>query len=144
MSKFSITKKKEYKLSEEAALQIVLKACVAYDIDVDCIEDKKQKKGTEALLNALLDYVRRGFIDIDTKDFSMVQHLQEAPGDVIEVNYKTITGKQKLEMDGKDENDRYAQMYAVLGAASGLGEDAIQKLKGVDLKVAEALTIFFL
>lgn len=142
-SKFSITGRKKTVLSKESALEIILDVCEKFDIDVDEIEDKKQKKQTENLLNGLLDYVMRGILDF--KDGGkIVQHLQNAPGEVLEIEYKKITGEQKLVMDGKDENDRYAMMYAVLGAASGLGENAIKKLSGIDLKAAEALTIFFL
>ncbi len=143
VSKFSLAKRKNYVLSEEAALEIVLNACEAFDIDIDATEDKKQKKNLENLLNALLDFVKRGFIEID-EDFKITQNLQNAPGGVVTIDYKKITGKQKLAMDGKDDTDQYSKMYAVLGASSGLGEDAIQKLSGIDLKVAESLTIFFL
>ena len=43
-------------------------------------------------MNALLDYVRRGFIEIKD-DFSIIQHLQNAPGEEVEINYKKITGQ---------------------------------------------------
>lgn len=142
-SKFSIAGRKKTVLSREAALEVVLNACVEYDIDVDEIEDKKQKKQTEALLNAMLDYVMRGILEFK-EDGTIVQHFVNAPGEVLSVDYKRITGQQKLVMDGKDENDRYEMMYSVLGAASGIGADGIKKLHGIDLKVAEALTIFFL
>lgn len=143
ISKFSISDRKKFKLSEEAAVNVVKDFCFNFDVDVDAIDDRKQKKQMENLLSALVDYVRRGIIEIK-EDHSIVQHLQNPPGEVMEINYKKITGKQKLAMDGKDENDRYEQMYAVLGAASKLGEDAIKKLYGIDLKAAEALTIAFL
>ena len=144
-SKFSITehKKSQYKISEEVALKSVIKLCEKFDIDVDAEEDKRQKKRTESLLNGIVEYVRRGLLEI-TDDGKIKQHLQDAPGEVLEIDYKVITGKEKLEMDGKEENDFYAKMYAVLGAASGMGENAISKLSKIDLKVAESLTIFFL
>jgi hypothetical protein len=142
-SKFSIKKFKKYKISKDSAIEIIRDFCVVFDVDIDSIEDKKKAANMENLLNALLEYVMRGFIEIK-KDHSIVQHLQHPPGEVIEINYKTITGEEKLSMDGHDENDFYARMYAVLGAASGLGDYVIKKLKGVDLKVAEALTIAFL
>lgn len=142
-SKFSIEDKKKYKLSEEAALEVVKDFCVKFDIDIDAIDDKRQKKQMENLLSSLADFVRRGFVEIN-QDYSIVQHLQAAPGEVVTINYKRITGEQKLAMDGKDENEQYAKLYACLGAASGLGEAAIKKLSGIDLKIAEALSLAFL
>ena len=145
MSKFSITKEKDFKLSEEAALKVVKDFCLKFDIDIDAIDDKKQKKNQENFLNAILDYVRRGIIQIND-DCSITQHLQGKYGDekIIKIDYNRITGQEKLVMDGKDQDDRYAMLYAVLGAASKRGEDFIKKFYGIDLKVAEALTIAFL
>jgi hypothetical protein len=145
LSKFSIKERKDFKISEEEAMKTILDFCVRFDVDIDAISDKKQKKNTENLLNCLLEYVRRGFIEID-KNGKITQHLQNPPEGNQNpiVNYKTITGAQKLAMDGKDENDRYEMLYAVLGAASDHGEIAIRKLSGIDLKVAEALSIAFL
>jgi hypothetical protein len=144
-SKFSITENKKLTLSEESALAVVKDFCLKFDIDIDAIEDSKQRKNQENLLNCIMDYVRRGIIEIG-KDCSIVQHLQNdyGEGKVLQVNYKRITGEQKLVMDGKDDNNRYEMLYAVLGSASGMGEDFIRKLYGIDLKVAEALTIAFL
>ena len=143
ISKFSITNKKNFKLTEEVALPQILAMCVKYDIDVDAEKDKKKKKNLESMLSNMLENVRLGYIELN-KDGTITQNLQHAPGEIVKINYKEITGEQKLAMDGKDENDRYEQLYAVLGAASGLGEHAIMKLVGIDLKVAETLTILFL
>jgi len=142
-SKFSIEKRKKYKLSREAAMEIILNFCEHFDVDVDSNEDRKSQKQMDSLLNSLLDFVRRGFIEIK-EDFTIVQHLQKPPGEKVFVDYKRITGKQKMAMDGLDETDRYGQIYACLGAASGLGDQFIQSLEGIDLKVAEALSIAFL
>jgi hypothetical protein len=143
ISKFSITKLKEKEvLSEETALKIVIDLCKTFDIDVDAETDKKQKKRIESLLEAMVEFVRRGLLEF--KEGKIIQHLKNAKGEVVEINYKIITGRQKMAMDGKDENDRFEMMYAVLASAAGLPETAIQKLYGIDLKVAESLTIFFL
>lgn len=143
VSKFSITNRKVFKIQKEPAMEIILNLCEKFDIDVDAIEDRRERKQKESMLNALLDYVMRGFVEIH-KDFSITQHLQEPPGEVIKIDYKRVTGEQKKAIDGKDENDRLGMVYALLGAASGLGESAICKLSATDLKVAEALTVAFL
>ena len=144
-SKFSIRKRKDYKISEQTAMDQVIDLCEKFDIDIEATEDKKTKKNMESLLNAIVEYIRRGFLEFKD-DGSIVHHLQNAPegNENPVINYKKITGAQKLVMDGFEENDQWAKMYAVLGSASELGENAIKKLSGIDLKVAEALTIFFL
>lgn len=144
-SKFSIRNRKEYKISEKVAMDQVLDLCEKFDVDVEAIQDKKQKKNFESMLNALLEYIRRGFLEFND-DGSITHHLQDAPegNENPVINYKKLTGAQKLVMDGFEETDQWGKLYAVLGSASGFGENAIKKLSGIDLKVAEALTIFFL
>lgn len=141
-SKFSISKKKKFIISEEVALEQVLQACEAYDIDVDSEPNEEKRSGTETMLNDILDFVRRGYIEIND-DNTITQNLQNQTGDSIDIKYRELTGKQKLEADGKGHNHRMAMVYAILGAASGIGEAGIKKLKGIDLKVAERITIFF-
>lgn len=142
-SKFSIGKTKNYKLSEEAGLKILHDFCFKFDIDIDAAEDRDEVKRIEKLLNVLLEYVRLGYVEIHD-DYSITQHLQNPSGEVVKLEYKKITGEQKLAMDGFGENERYAMIYACLGAASGLGDSAIKKMIGIDLKVAEALSLAFL
>lgn len=146
ISKFSITKMKgENKISEENAMKDVLAACVQFDIDVDSEVDKKKKKNTEGMLNAILDFIMRGILEINTGTWEITHHLQgDYSASLKDLVYKPITGKQKLAMDGKDENDRYEMLYAVLGESCGLGESVVKQLMGVDLKAAETLTLFFL
>jgi len=139
-SKFSITAMKQNKLSADAALEQVKRFCFEYDIDVDSIDDRKQKRNMENILGILLEYVQRGLVEF-LDDGNIRQHIGSG---VEPITYKRITGAQKLAMDGYEETQRYAMMYAVLGAASGLGEDAIKKLSGTNLKVAEALALAFL
>ena len=145
VSKFSLTKEKEerYLLSEESALEQVRQFCLKFDVDIDSAKDKKEYARIENLLETLLEFVRLGYIEIHD-NYSITQHIQDPPGEVVQLNYKKITGEQKLAMDGKDENDRYEMLYACLGAACGLGDMAIRKLSGTDLKVAEALGLAFL
>lgn len=147
ISKFSITKSKKTIIAPENAEKTVIKMCEHFDVDVDAIKDKKQRNSTENMLEGLVEFISRGLIEIDEKTFHIKQNLNKPIGQdnsVINIDYKQITGEQKLAMDGYEENEFYAKMYACLGAASGLGEHVIQKLSGVDLKAAETLTIFFL
>lgn len=140
-SKFSIENRKEYKLSEESALNIVLDLCEHFDLDVDTTEDNEKRSNLEDLLSALTDFVRRGLLEVN-EDFGFTQHLQNGEKGTLE--YKTITGQQKLAMDGYGKNENMAKAYAILGAACGQGDSLVKKLKGIDLKVAEALTVFFI
>lgn len=142
-SRFSIESRKQYKLSEESALNVVLDLCEHFDLDIDATSDKKRRSNLEDLLSALVDFVRRGLVEVN-EDFGFTQHLQNAIGESKMLEYKTVTGQQKLAMDGFGEDENVAKAYAILGAACGLGDDIIKKLKGIDLKVAEALTAFFI
>lgn len=138
-SKFSITKMKETKISYEAALDQVRKFCFDFDIDVDATDDKEQRAHMENVLNALTEYVSRGLVEFG-EGYVITQHIKS--GDTI--TYQVVDGNKKTVMDGYGKDENYAKLYAVLGAASGLGADAIKKLSGTDLKVAEGLALAFL
>lgn len=139
-SKFSL--KKEYLISEEEATKTVVHFCEMYDIDVDA-QDQKTAENTEGLLSSLVEFVRRGLVEV-RDDMKIVQHLQHAAGDVKEITYTKISGMQKRAMDHFGEREYYGKVYAILGSASGMTDTMISKLSGIDLKVAEVLGMLFL
>lgn len=144
-SKFAL-KKKKYDISAEVAMDQVMGFLETYDIDIEAIEDSKSKSGIESTLNKMVSYVRSGLIEIVEKDkkLSIIQHLSNATGEIQTLEYKEIGGKNKVQMDGHDENERYTMMYALAGSISGIGYDGILKLQGRDLSVAEVLGAIFL
>ena len=147
MSRYSLRSraKDEYKLSEEAARAQVLELLEFYGIDVDAITEDERKRATESMLDALVRYFRLGFLEVvKAPTFKVVQHLQRAPGEVTTIEYTEIQGKHKIVMDSYDAKAFYKRAYALMGSLSGLGDDAMRLLRGVDLQVVEALGIVFL
>ncbi len=132
----------KYDLSKEAAKGIVSKIFDYYEIDIDDIEDKEQKKFIQQNFDRLIKAARMKRLEVDTSDGIIIkQHLRDS--DTV-IQYKEINGFAKKAMAGKDPNDFYGRIYAVLGSTSELGEGAISKLKGVDLGLAEVLGAIFL
>ena len=144
-SKFALKIKKQ-PVSQDVAMDQVMSFLEKFDIDVEAIEDKKSKSGVESTLNKMVSYVRSGLIEIIDKDgkISIVQHLANKKGEISTLEYKEITGRHKIAMDGYDENERYKMMYSLAGSISGIGYDGILKLEGKDLSVAEVLGAIFL
>ena len=136
------TEDSKFVLNKDAAKDVVKKIFDYYEIEVDSIEDKEQKKFIQQNFDRLIKSARLGRLEVDTTDgIKIKQHLRDS--DTI-IQYKEIDGYAKKAMAGKDPNDFYGRIYAVLGSTSELGEAAISKLKGVDLGLAEVLGAIFL
>ena len=136
------TEDSKFVLNKDAAKGVVSKIFDYYEIEVDSIEDKEQKKFIQQNFDRLIKSARLGRLEVDTTDgIKIKQHLRDS--DTI-IQYKEIDGYAKKAMAGKDPNDFYGRIYAVLGSTSELGEAAISKLKGVDLGLAEVLGAIFL
>lgn len=140
-SKFSF--KKEFKVSKESALKSVIDMCQRYDIDVDAIEDKQIRRNSERTLEAITEYTSLGYLEFGENGY-IIQHLQRPYADVTELKYAPVNGQKKRVMDAFEENEAYGKIYAVLGAACGRDENAIEQLIGIDLKVAESIGMLFL
>lgn len=54
------------------------------------------------------------------------------------------TGASIIAMDGKKKNHSVAQMYAVMGSMTKLHPSVFAKLKGLDIKICEALFTFLM
>ena len=139
MGKFSI--KPDYKISEKNAVEQVMLLVETYAIDVDSFEDKDEKRAAENALNRVSRYVRMGKLEIKAEpEFKVIQHLTS--GETL--NYGIYTGKNHAEMDAEDADKNYHRMFRLLGSICGLGDAAIKQLAGIDLKVAETLSVLFL
>lgn len=144
MSKWSIPSP-EYKLSQESAEALVGKIIAFYGLNVDTL-DADMRESTEATFNKLADFARLGMLDIKSESpFVIVQNLLDADGKTVEtIEYAELQGKHKVAMGSVDRGDTYGRSYALLGSMSGLGDTAIQKLKGKNLSLAECLGLVFL
>ena len=140
-----------YILSKEAAESEVKKILKYYELDIDDIEDKEQKKFIKANYDRLIKAARLGRLEVKIeKGISVIQHCRlidekgnsNALGETI--TYKEINGEAKSATAGKEATDLYGRIYAVMGSLSGVGEDGIKKLKGVDLSLCEVLGAIFL
>ena len=140
-----------YILSKEAAESEVKKILKYYELDIDDIEDKEQKKFIKANYDRLIKAARLGRLEVKIeKGISVIQHCRlfdekgnsNALGEII--TYKEINGEAKSATAGKEATDFYGRIYAVMGSLSGIGEDGIKKMRGVDLSLCEVLGAIFL
>ncbi len=132
----------KYVLSTDAAEKEIEKIFDYYDIDVDEIEDKDAKKMIKASYDRLIKAVRMGRVEVDRTDgLKVIHHLKDKP-EVL--TYKAPGALAKKAMAGKDPNDFYGKIYALMGACSELGEGAIDKIPANDLPILEVIGAIFL
>jgi hypothetical protein len=134
--------KDKYKLSKETAQAELQKMLDYYEIDIDEIEDKELKKAIKAGYDRLIKAVRLERLQVITEDGIKIIQKLKSNGSTVE--YREIDGKSKMAMAGKDEKDYYGKSYALMGSLSGLGENVISNMKGVDLSLVETLGMIFL
>ena len=131
----------EYKYDKKTAQAEIKKMLDYYEIDINEIEDKDLKRAITQGYDRLIKAARLGRLTVKLEDgIKVIQTLKN--GEVVE--YREIDGTAKTEMAGKQTDDHYGKSYALMGSLSGLGENAIKKLKGVDLSLAEVLGLIFL
>jgi len=138
--------KSSFKLSEESATACVRELLDFYHLNVGDIEDPASKNSFELSLNKLQNAYRRGALEnkMEKGSLKIIQHLDHAPGDLKEITYDELQGKYKPAMDAYESKETYKRQFALLGALSGLGQLAIESLRGTDLSIAECLSFFFL
>jgi Glu-tRNA(Gln) amidotransferase subunit E-like FAD-binding protein len=132
----------KYSLSKESAQAELRKMLDYYEIDIDEIEDKELKKAIKAGYDRLIKAVRLERLQVVTENGIKIIQTLKSNGSTVE--YREIDGKSKMAMAGKDEKDYYGKSYALMGSLSGLGENVISNMKGVDLSLVETLGMIFL
>jgi hypothetical protein len=131
-------------ISDETASEQIDAFLDYYDIDPETLPEKVG----DAIVSSLAKIKRAimaGQLEIvvDTETITITQNLTKPPkGFPGPVVYREITGQAKIGI--KDDSGDYGKMYAFLGALCGEGIGVIQKLKGKDLSLAEALGCCFL
>jgi len=132
----------KYILGKEAAELEIKKIFDYYEIDVEEIEDKEQKKFIKMNYDRLVKAARLGRLEVKTeKGIQIIQHLRDRKETL---TYYEIDGNAKTATAGKDKEDFYGRIYAVQGVVTKEGEGAIKLLKGVDLSLCEVLGAIFL
>ncbi|MDR0475547.1 MAG: hypothetical protein LBH43_17975 [Treponema sp.] len=132
----------KYKLSEESADESVRELLNFYEVDPSR-DNPNEDKALEESLNDLSKAYRRGAFENkhdDALGFCVVQHLKN--GDTL--TYRELGGRERIAMDGFDNNRQIAKVNALLGKLCGFGEDIIKKLKGQEWRDARNLALVFI
>jgi hypothetical protein len=139
-------KEDKYKLSEESARKTFDEFIDYYEIDPEDIKETEAKNGLERVVEKMIKYIRLGRVEIkiEKEGMKVIQHLKRPPGEMKEIEYGEISGRNKTQMKDKNPNDFHGRLYAMMGSLSGLGEKAMLDLKGVDLALVECLGALFL
>ena len=139
-------KKPDYKVSDEVAREQVTHILEHYQIDIECIPDKKQKGATESAMEKLVAFVRQGMIEVSSSPFKITQHLRTPPEGNTNPNieYAELRGENKVAMDAHGTEEIYARIYDLMGSLSGIGAAAFGKISGADLSATECLGLLFL
>jgi hypothetical protein len=134
---------KEEKISIQSAQNELNKMMDYYEIEVDEIEDEELKKAIKQGYERAIKAVRKGRLEIKVENgtIKIIQTMKDGKTKYV---YKEIDGEAKMAMAGKKQDDYYGKAYALMGSLSENGENAVKKLKGVDLSLAEVLGMLFL
>jgi hypothetical protein len=128
-------------LSEDVASEQVNEFLDHYDIDLDMIgEDTKEI--VRRVINRVKKAVMTGRVEFSS-DGTVIQRLKNPSGKIDSITYSELSGRAKLEAEKIAGSKETARVYALLGALSGLGMNAIASLKGPDLVLAEYIGVVF-
>ncbi|GHT71712.1 hypothetical protein FACS1894110_25210 [Spirochaetia bacterium] len=129
----------EPKIGEEAALETLRSILDFYEIGIDEKKPDESKAAAEAQFDDILEAIRWGEIEVDDeKSFAIVQRLSNGQA----ITYREITTEDFKFRSRLDINEE-TSAYKILGRLSGIGEDAIYKLKGQDRQNAARLALIF-
>lgn len=127
----------ENKLSEESAKKELQRLFDHYELEEDDTE-KQFQEVLKTVEKVLVKGVQKGFLSFEEseeKGFTIVQKLRNDDT----ICYKELDGQAKVIMEKKNMDHTSARAYELLGNLSGQGSSMIAKLKGPDLKRAEAI-----
>jgi len=129
------------KISEDAARAEIEKLTAFYETDYSDLPEDRQEAIAEVIAGMVRGF-RLGRLEVEDRDGEpwVIQHVGKKDETL---EYRPITGKEKAKMEAAGEGS-YTRMYTILGLLSGIGADAIKKLKPADLKLAEQVAAYFL
>lgn len=131
------------KLSKEVARDHMQLLLDYYDIDVEVIEDKKEKRAVESTIKKLIKPIQEGLLVIKEADGS-IQVIQRMKKTDSVLTYAEISGKHKVMMDKDSDDNAYTRMYQLIASLTSVDVDVIKNLKGIDNKIVEGLALLFL
>ncbi len=131
----------KYKVSEEVAEEQLEIFMDYYDIDIESIDHKEIQAGLKLSASKAMRAIRKGklSIELDGDAIKVTQTFRNKEGVDDTIDYAVIAGRHKVAMKDKTDTDNYGKIYALMGSLSGLGEKAIQSLKGADIGLVESL-----
>jgi len=139
----------ENKISVEVAREQVDLFLDYYDMPLDELleelDDKNMKSGVKTSYSRIIKAIQKGRIEISTTDedqLKIIQHVGKDNSETLE--YKIIDGYAKSSMKNADSEDTYGKIYSLVGSLTGLGKEAILKLKGKNLSDAECIGMILL
>ena len=141
-----LTKKPDYKVSDEIARAQVTLILEHYQIDVEGIPDADQKRATSQALEKLVGFVRQGMIEVRSDPFKVTQNLLHPPagGNAKPIEYEELRGEHHIAMDAFKTDAIYKRIFALMVSLSGWGGDVFSKIEGIDLSATECLGLLFL
>lgn len=142
-SKFALAKK-EYFLSEESALEILMPLLELYDFDIDGEINEELRNIKEATATNLLEYFRLGVLQLASDNITIIQTLQRPPAEATTIEYREFKAEDKMAMDSFKTTELQQRAIAVVSSVSGLPIQAFKALKKYDNTVAENIGILFL
>lgn len=134
---------REFKLSEESAQDQLDIFHEYYDFYPEDVSEERMSKMLKEVENKILLAIRQGKLEISIVEgtIKVIQNLKSSDGETVE--YAELKGRHKVGMGKKSENDNHGRLYALLGSITGLGEQAVLKLRGADLGLAESIGAYY-
>ena len=141
-------------ISEESARESLGLFFDYYEIDAKNVGGGENAQAAfDSTVDRMVDAVRKGRVEIEENENGLIvrqtlknkakSDLKDA-GSTAVLEYKEISGAAKDAMKHKKQSDDYGKIHALLGFLSGAGENAIKRLRGVDMSISECIGVLFL
>jgi hypothetical protein len=129
---------------EENAKVEVDKFLQYYRIDVTGQDENTQavRLASEKLVKAVME----GRLKFEMRDGDMwvIQKLIKPLGNRMELEYRELDGKAKLQMKHNIDTDTHGKIQSLMGGLCKLGGAVLSNLKSVDLSTMESIGLVFL
>jgi len=136
---------KAVKISEKVAKDQFKVFVDYYDLDLTLIP-ASARESVDSAIDRIMKAITKGRLEIRESEsgVELVQTFKFPMGEKSSMVYGVLTGKTKVSLKTKSEQDPFGRMYALAGSLTGIGDDGIMALKGPDLSLAECIGCLFL
>ncbi|MCK5603578.1 hypothetical protein KAR91_16960 [Candidatus Pacearchaeota archaeon] len=117
-----------------------------YEVEYADIENQAALENLKSSENKVRRMIMKGRVEIKEEggELVVIQKLKKAVGDLTSVTYKEISGKAKIRLKERDDNDGYGKIYSLMGGLCGETDAVMQNFKGVDMSTMEVIGALFL